>query len=115
MQQHTKQLLCLKNSTQLPTPTVGLTSTAPWNHSRTASKTFRKLASNSMNKPSLLLPSSPADKREFPARYVLAFLTLCACDVAFLYRMADTPFEFLAILALLAITSLSAVEAASRL
>jgi hypothetical protein len=66
-------------------------------------------------KPSIFLPSSPADKREFPARYVVAFLTLCACDVAFLYHLADTPFEFLAILALLAITGLSAVEATSRL
>ena len=68
-----------------------------------------------MNKPSIFLKMSPSDKREFPARYVFAFLFLTACDVVFLYNIAQTPFEFLTLLALLAITGLSAVEAAARL
>ena len=68
-----------------------------------------------MNKPPILLPSSPADKREFPARYVVALLSLGAADVYWLYRLAQTPYEFLAILALLAITFFTAVEALSRL
>jgi len=68
-----------------------------------------------MNKPSILLPSSPADKREFSARYVVALLSLGAADVYWLYCLAQTPYEFLAILALLAITFFTAVEALSRL
>lgn len=68
------------------------------------------------DKESVLLPSSPADRApERPLPFAIALLLLGAVDVYWLYRLAQTPYEFLAILALLAITFITAVEALSRL
>jgi hypothetical protein len=64
---------------------------------------------------SVLLPSSKADRRERPIKYAIASLLLLVADVVFLYHLADTPWEFLVILGLLAITFFTAVEALSRL
>lgn len=62
------------------------------------------------------LPSSSADKLpERPLPYAIASLLLLAADIFFLYRLADTPWEFLGILTLLGITFLFSVEALSRL
>jgi len=66
--------------------------------------------------PRILLPSSPADRApERPLPFVVALLVLGAADVYWLYRLAQTPYEFLAILALLAITFFTAIETLSRL
>ena len=69
-----------------------------------------------MKPPRILLPSSPADRSpERPLPFVVALLILGAADVYWLYHLAQTPYEFLAILALLAITFFTAVEALVRL
>jgi len=69
-----------------------------------------------MKPPRILLPSSPADRvPERPLPFVVALFILGAADVYWLYRLAETSLEFLAILALLAITFFTAVEALSRL
>jgi hypothetical protein len=69
-----------------------------------------------MKPPRILLPISPADRSsERPLPFIVALLILGAADVYWLYRLAQTPYEFLAILALLAITFFTAVEALSRL
>jgi hypothetical protein len=47
--------------------------------------------------------------------YAIASLLLLAADVGFLYRLAETPLEFLVILGLLATTFVTSVEALSRL
>jgi hypothetical protein len=64
----------------------------------------------------ILLPASPADRApERPLPFAIALLILGAADVYWLYRLAQTPYEFLTILALLAITFFTAVETLSRL
>ena len=64
----------------------------------------------------VLLPASPADRRpERPLPYAIALGLLAGTDFCLLYNMADTPFEFLIILGLLAITFALAVETLSRL
>lgn len=47
--------------------------------------------------------------------FVIAFLLLMVADIVMLYRLAETPGEFLAILGLLAITFLTSLEALARL
>jgi hypothetical protein len=64
-------------------------------------------------RPSVLLPSEP--RPENPLPYAVASLLLAAADVGFLYRLAETPYEFLAILALTGITFFAALEALSRI
>jgi len=64
----------------------------------------------------VLMPSSSADKLpERPLPYAIASILLLVADVGFLYRLAETPLEFLVILGLLAITFVTSVEALSRL
>jgi len=60
--------------------------------------------------------SDSADKLpERPLPYAIASILLLVADVGFLYRLAETPLEFLVILGLLAITFVTSVEALSRL
>jgi len=64
----------------------------------------------------ICLPSSPADRA--PARplpFAMGLLLLGAADVYWLYRLAQTPWEFLGILALLGITFITLVETLSRI
>jgi hypothetical protein len=68
------------------------------------------------DKESVLLPSSPADQRpERPLPYAIALGILGGVDFILLYRMAETPIEFLIILGLLAGTFVLAIETLSRL
>lgn len=64
----------------------------------------------------VLLPASPADRRpERPLPYAVALGLLAGTDFCLLYNMADTPFEFLIILGLLATTFAVGVETLSRI
>lgn len=68
------------------------------------------------DKESVLLPSSPADRRpERPLPYAIALGILGGVDLIILYRMAETPIEFLILLFLLACTFVLAIETLSRL
>jgi hypothetical protein len=58
---------------------------------------------------------SSSRRTERPLPYAIASLALVVIDVALLYRLAETPYEFLAIFGLLGITFFTAVEALSRL
>jgi hypothetical protein len=64
----------------------------------------------------VLLPSSPADRRpERPLPYAIALGILGGIDFILMYRMAETPIEFLILLFLLACTFVLAVETLSRI
>lgn len=64
----------------------------------------------------VLLPSSPADRRpERPLPYAIALGILGGVDFILLYRMAETPVEFLILLFLLASTFVVGVETLSRI
>ena len=63
-----------------------------------------------------MLTSSPADRRqERPLPYAIAFCVLGIADFCALYRLAETPMEFLVILGLLASTFIVGVEALARI
>lgn len=64
----------------------------------------------------VLLPASTTDRRpERPLPYAVALGLLAGVDFILLYRMAETPFEFLIILGLLGSTFVLAIETLSRL
>lgn len=57
--------------------------------------------------------TEPSPERPIP--FAIALLVLAALDIRWLYRLAETPFEFMAILGLLGVTFITAVETLARI